>query len=52
MTKILINFLTIAFPVILLTWLVWSWVDVLTYQDCGGTQNTLNFFVLIASFIS
>jgi hypothetical protein len=51
MNKILINLLTIALPLITFAWLAWSWIDVLAYQDCGGTTNILNFFVLITSLL-
>lgn len=51
MNKILINLLTVALPFIAFAWLVWSWIDVLACQDCGGTTNTLNFFVLITSLL-
>lgn len=48
--KLNLSIILYAIPVFFFTWLAWSWVDVLAHQDIiGGTQNALNFFVIITS---
>lgn len=49
--KLNLSVIIYAIPVLFLAWVVLSWINVLACQDCGGTQNTLNFFVIITSFV-
>ena len=37
--------LTVSAMVLL--WILWSYLDVVAHNDCGGTQNAANLFRMI-----